>query len=170
MNNSVSHLSDSRSTEAIIDLVKGELSSRRRWLYRLFLVAAASMLAAMVSLWLTEPGPLPLRLHISFAAMCSIATGWVCVLGWVLLRKQCPTALDRIATCWMATFASGLSLCLSVAIAVLRNQIIASLWLGLIGGVLFATAVLMLRNAYRVRNQLRGKLEQLRGPTTKSVA
>ncbi len=53
---------------------------------------------------------------------------------------------------------------LSVSIAIFRDKAMAAIWLGLIGLVLFVFALVILRNAHRIRIQLKQKLDQLRSP------
>jgi hypothetical protein len=149
------------STEQALALVRGELSSGRRWAYRLTLLAASVVVAAILSLWTTEPGPLPLRLHVAFAALTCIGSGWIVVMTWILTRRNCPTALDRLATAWMATIACSLSLAVSLPIALLRGNTPAALSLGLIGLTLLGAALVLLQGVYRLRAQLRTKLAEL---------
>ena len=149
--------------DEVLALVRGELSTGRRWAYRLVLLLASLGVAALLSLWLTEPGPLPLRLHVAFAMLTCVASGWIGVLTWILTRRNCPTALDRLATAWMATIACSLFLAVSLPIAVMRGNLAAALSLGLLGIVLLGAALLMLRTAYTLRAQLRSKLAELEG-------
>ena len=96
------------STENVLALVRGELSARRRWFYRGVLLAASIGVAVIVSLWTTEPRPLPVRLHVAFAGLSVIGVSWIGVLSWILSRRYCPTAIDRIATAWVATGACSI--------------------------------------------------------------
>ena len=153
--------SASLSSDQVLALVRGELSSPRRWWYRLLLLAISIWVAAIASLWVTEPGPLPLRLHVAFAAFTAIGVGWIGVLTWILTRRSCPTALDRIATSWMATIACGLFLLVAVPIALIRDQSGVALGLGLVGLTLLAIALVLLRGAYSLRASLRTRLADL---------
>ncbi len=157
------------SSEPILAMVRGELSSSRRWFYRLMLLAVSVVLASLLALWVTEPGPLPGRLHFSFAAMTCIALGWVGVLTWILTRRSCPTALDRVATTWMATLACCVFLAVSVPIALFRGHTQAALWLGVTGGAMLVGALFLLRRAYSLRARLRAKLAELEGVSRSSV-
>jgi hypothetical protein len=143
-------------------LIRGELSSPRRWFYRAILLAASVMTAAIVSLWATEPRPLPLRLHVAFAAMTAIGAGWIAVLVWILTRRNCPTAIDRLATSWMATIACALFLAVSIPIALHRGRADhAALYLGAAGLLLLSVAALNLKLAYSLRAKLRAQLAEL---------
>jgi O-antigen/teichoic acid export membrane protein len=101
--------------------------------------------------------------------MSAIGMGWILVMSWVLLRRNCPTAFDRIATGWMATLACALSLGVSLPIALLRGNMQAALLLGLLGVALLVAALVVLRSAYRRRTTLRARLDELEGATGKSV-
>lgn len=149
--------------EKISALVEAELASGRRWLHRITLVAASIMLAIIVALWVSEPRPLLLRLHISFALMSAIALGWILVLANILLRKNCPTVGDRIATAWMSVVGSGSFAIASLAISWMRGEMMAMLTLAIVSGGLLTMAVVHLRDAYRQRERLRRRLSQLDG-------
>jgi hypothetical protein len=100
-------------------------------------------------------------LHIAFAAFTAIGGGWIAVLTWILTRRSCPTALDRIATSWMATIASGLFLAVGVPIAVMREGIPAALSLTFVGAGFLCGSLLLLRRAYFICRKLRAKLAEL---------
>ena len=157
------------STEPILAIVRGELSPTRRWVYRVMLLMVSVLLALLVALWVTEPGPLPRRLHISFAGMSSIAVGWVAVLAWILTRRSCPTAIDRLATNWMATLACCAFLAISVPIALFRGQTQAALGLGVTGVGMLALALFLLRGTYALRARLRTKLTELEAASRTTV-
>ncbi len=152
---------ESVSTEQALRTVQGELSSSRRWWYRVLLSVVGVWVAALLSLWATEPEPLPLRLHFSLGCMTIVGAGWVGVLIWILHRRNCPSALDRITTAWMATAACSLFLVVSVAIACLRGDMQAALDLGLVGLVCIGVALSMLWRAYSLRSRLQCKLTTL---------
>jgi hypothetical protein len=149
--------------EQVMTLVRGELSSRRRWFYRGVLLMASVMVAIILSLWATEPRELPLRLHVAFGAMTVIGISWIGVMIWILWRERCPTALDRIATGWVATGACGLFLCVTVGIAIARERTGGVFWIAVAGVFFLLLAVGMLRNAYSLRRRLLAKLAELEG-------
>ena len=149
------------STAPIHAIVRGELSPARRWGYRVMLVVVSIMLALLMTLWLTEPGPLPGRLHVAFAALSSIALGWIGVLVWILTRRSCPTAIDRLATNWMATLACCVFLAVSLSIATHRGDTQAIWGLGVTGLGLLSVALFLLRRSFALRARLQEKLAQL---------
>jgi hypothetical protein len=147
--------------DRVLATIHGELSTGRRWVYRLTLLAAGVALAIILSLWLTEPRPLPLRLHLAFAALSSIAAGWIAVLTWILTQKNCPSAMDRLATAWMATVACVTFLVVSLPIALMRGNTLTALSLSVMGIGLLGAALWMLCAAYAFRAKLREKLQEL---------
>jgi hypothetical protein len=149
------------STDQVMALIRGELSSPRRWFYRCVLLAASIGVAVILSLWITEPRQLPLRLHVAFAGLSAIGMSWIGVLTWILWRRRCPTALDRIATGWVATGACVLFLFIAVPIAVMRDRAGGVVCLILVGMFFLSIAVSMLWSAYSQRNYLRAKLAEL---------
>jgi hypothetical protein len=149
--------------DQVMTLVRGELSSRRRWFYRGVLLMASVLVAVILSLWATEPRQLPLRLHVAFGAMTVIGISWIGVMTWILWRKRCPTAFDRIATGWVATGACGLFLCVALGIAIARELRGGVLWIAVVGVFLLILAVGMLRHAYALRRRLLAKVAELEG-------
>ena len=155
--------------ESVLALVRGELSPARRWSYRLILLLTSVVVAALLSLWVTESKPLPTRLHIAFGAMTCIGLGWIGVLTLILTRRNCPTVLDRLATAWMATAACSVSLVISLSIALARNDIKASLAVGGTGLVLLSLALLLLSKAYSLRAKLRARLKELQATVPATI-
>lgn len=149
---------EAQMTDKALAAVRGELSSGRRGVYRLLLVVNAIWVAAVVSLWLTEPGPLPPRLHAAFAGITAVGAGWIAVLTWILTRRSCPTALDRIATGWMACGACSVFLMVAVPIAILRDAGSLTWWLAATGGVMLTIAGFVLRSAYAQRRRLMARV------------
>ena len=149
---------DPQATERMTRVVRDELASGRRQVYRFALVGAAAMLAVLLALWITEPRPLPTRLHVSLGVMSAIAAGWVVVLGRTVLRGHCPTADDRVATARMAVVASVAFLIAVVAVTVMRSAWAELAILGAVGVTLSIAAAVMLRDATRWRESLRRQL------------
>ncbi len=72
--------------EQIQALVRGELSGRSKASHAALLVAALAIAIVVMSVWVTEP-PLPMRTHLSFAAVVIIALGWSAHALRVLTHK-----------------------------------------------------------------------------------
>jgi hypothetical protein len=156
-------MANSTSDEKIQALVQAELFSNRRWLHRITLVAASTMLAIILALWTTEPKPMLLRLHVSFAIMSVIAIGWILVLASILVRKNCPTVWDRIATAWMSVVGCSTFAIASLLTTWLRGDTMAMLTLAMVSGGLLSLALFNLRNAYRWQEHLQQRLSELGG-------
>lgn len=147
--------------EPIIEMVRGELTSKKRMLYRLLLVVVCIAGSGLISLWITEPRPLPIRLHIGFGALTAICIGWVGVLSWILTRRRCPTALDRVAIAWMATIACSCFLIVAVPIGMIRGDATTAITLLAAGLPMLGFALLLLRQALQLKRTLMQKLREL---------
>ena len=145
----------------VLAIVRGELLSRRRWVYRFVLVASCIVFAGVLSLWLTEPVPLPFRLHAAFAVLLAIASGWIVVTTWFLLRVNCPTAQDQIATAWMSLVACVAMFVLAFAITASRGAVGQVLAVCGVGVPFIGAAAVRLRAAYRRREELLKRLSEL---------
>ncbi|QDT09989.1 hypothetical protein [Planctomycetes bacterium K23_9] len=165
-NDSIALSDQDVSKAAVLKMVRGELTSRRRWLYRLMLLVVSVVLAAIVSLWMTEPRPLPDRLHWGFGLMSCVALSWIVVLTWILSRRHCPTAIDRLATAWVATAACCLFVMTGVSLSLWRHDVMAVVWVGTVGIGFTVAAVAMLVRAYSLRSMLRAKLAELQSQET----
>jgi hypothetical protein len=154
-------LSSPPSTKDVTAMIQGELSSPRRWFYRIVLLAASVGVAIILSLWTTEPKQLPLRLHVAFAGLTVIGMSWIGVMTWILWQRHCPAARDRIATGWVATGACTLFLFTAVPIAVMRQRVGGVMWIALLGVFLLSIAFSMLWKAYSLRAYLRRKMTEL---------
>lgn len=151
------------SDDKVLALVQTELASNRRWLHRIALVAASTVLATILALWTTEPKPLPPRFHISFAIMSVIAIGWIVLLANILLRKNSPTVWDQIATAWMSIVGCSTFAIASQVVTWLRGDTMAMMTLAMVSGGLLVLAIFNLRNAYRRQGHLRQRLSELGG-------
>lgn len=157
--NSVDSCDHVPNMDAAMRIVTGELSTKKRWLYRALALVIFVWVMALSSMWLTEPTGLPASTNVAFAAMLVLGFGWVGVLLWILTRRSCPTAIDRIATGWMATLACSVSLVLSVAIAAIRNNSWAALTLAVTGLPILLAALLLLSSGYTLRRSLLERLK-----------
>jgi hypothetical protein len=76
-------------------LTAAELSLPSRLVHTLLLAVSLTMVAAIGSLWATEPS-LPFRTHIAFGCIVSIALAWAMFAGWVLARRRVLLGADRV--------------------------------------------------------------------------
>jgi hypothetical protein len=83
------------SLDAIRRLAQGELSMQARLGYVALLLAAAAMIAVVLSLWLTEPS-LPARTQAAFGGMSLIGCAWVSFALWALSARRPLFARDAV--------------------------------------------------------------------------
>lgn len=136
-------------------LIERELAPRRRRRYSGLIVANVGVVAALLSLWSTEPGPLPLRLHVAFGAMVGIGVAWTATLLWLRTRQTSLLADDRVALARVAVGASLVFVVVGTGIALGRAEAGAAWAVGSAGGSLLVVANVMLVRATRQRALLR---------------
>ncbi|MEM6980459.1 MAG: hypothetical protein AAF539_12420 [Planctomycetota bacterium] len=156
----MSTTTSNRLDEQIFAVVQRELTSQRRSIQRLALLGAIVMTGIVAALWITEPRPLPMRLHISFGVMSAIGLAWILILGNILVPKNCPTSWDRIATAW-ASVAGGIEFTiLSTVICAMRCAPVATIAFAVIGSIFVWIAAVSTRNAYRWQARLRNRIRE----------
>ncbi|MER7169258.1 hypothetical protein ABT336_24755, partial [Micromonospora sp. NPDC000207] len=64
-----------------------------------------AMTVLVGALWATEPGPLPVRTRLAFAAVMLLGLAWAGVAGWALARRPLFAA-DRVIAAALALTAS----------------------------------------------------------------
>ena len=148
--------------ELSLSVVRRDMSPIKRWLYRTLLVVVGALIAALLSMWVTEPEAIPITTHVAFAAMTAIGIGWIGVLTWLLVRRHDSTAVDKIATSGMAIIACTVSLVLSVAIALMRGNNWAAIALAISGLFFLGVAIWLLRCGYDLRSRLLASLKELK--------
>jgi hypothetical protein len=120
--------------------------------------------AAVVGLlWATEPGVLPVRTRIAFAAVIGIGVTWAGFAGWALARRPL-FAVDRVIGAWLAVTFSSLIALGMVTIALSRASTAVVLACGGVGATLIAAAGTLVARARAHRRALltrRDDLERL---------
>jgi hypothetical protein len=109
---------------------------------------AGALLIGM--LWVTEPGELPLRTQIAFAALILTGVAWV-VVATVALAHGPLFAIDRVVAAWLAVIFSALMTVGIGVIALTRDSVtgvVAASGLGLIL-LVAAGATLVRARSYR---------------------
>ncbi|MEM9643643.1 MAG: hypothetical protein AAF989_01505 [Planctomycetota bacterium] len=148
--------------EVSLSNIHHELSSKRRWVHRLILIANAIAIAGVLSLWVTEPGPLPTRLHVAFATLLVIQSVWIITSAWILTRRHCPDSLSRITTAWASVIACSLFTAVGVAICLQRGEPAIALGIGLMGTLAIVITTTGLRGAYSRHSSLNETLLDLK--------
>lgn len=138
-----------------------ELSLGSRVTYGLLLLFDLLVLAAVASLWLTEPA-LPLRTHLAFGGIVLVGLAWAAFFAWTLGRRKVLLARHRLAAGRIAVAATGLftagSLLLAAFVEPMRSTGLAA---GAFGVTLLVVAALVFRGARRRFEELRERVARL---------
>jgi hypothetical protein len=89
------------------------------------LVAGVAGLVFVGLLWATEPGELPGRTRLAFAALMALCLVWTGFGAWVLTRRVPLFALDRVVAAWIALAASVLTTAGGLAVSPLPGVVLA---------------------------------------------
>ncbi|MFI6297960.1 hypothetical protein ACIBEJ_40660 [Nonomuraea sp. NPDC050790] len=138
------------SPDDIIAKLSPVLSPWRRFGGLAALLAGLGGAVALGSLWLTEPGQLPDRLHLGFALLLALCLAWAGYGGWVLTRRAPMFALDRVVAGWLSVAASAMTAVLLAVLAALRDTPV----LFAVGPLLVAVAGVVTFLAHRRRDAL----------------
>ena len=143
------------SAAAALAIVRRELAPGRRGLYAAMLVAVATLLGLLLSLWLTEPGPLPPRLHAGFGALALLNAGWCVALVRILVRRGAVVD-DRILLARTAVLGASLFGIVGTAVALSRESASAATAVVALSLTFVALASGLLARALAVRRDLLG--------------
>jgi hypothetical protein len=135
------------------DMVRRELSMPKRITYLFLLLLTLTGAGLIGSLWLTEPGPLPLRTHLAFGALVAINLAWSALFGWIVTRRKVLFAVHQVIAGWMAVAFCGIFLLFGALIAISRGNATALFAVGLVGIAMVFVAIMILKRA-RHRRQL----------------
>jgi hypothetical protein len=133
-------------------LLDAELSLKARLAHVALLIAAGLGTAALLSLWLTEPG-LPARTHAAFVVLVAMNVSWSLYALRVLTRRRVLFARHRIIAGRMAVTFTSVFLAGAIAMGVTTGAAAAVLAAGL-GVVMLAAAVALLARAHRAHARL----------------
>lgn len=136
-----------------------ETSLRSRLAYVALLLASLTMTCIVGALWLTEP-VLQLRVQLAFGVMVVIGLSWVAFAVWVLTQRRVLFARDRIIAGRMAVTFTTVFVAGALAVAYATGASAAYL-AALLGIVMLAAAVAMLRRAHRTFARLTERREAL---------
>lgn len=143
------------SAEAALAIIRRELAPGRRGLYAAMLIVVATLLGLLLSLWLTEPGPLPSRLHAAFGALVLLNTGWCATLVRILARRR-TLVDDRVLLARTAVFAASLFGIVGTAVAISRERASAATAVVALSLTFVALASGLLARALAARRDLLG--------------
>ncbi|XTZ14502.1 hypothetical protein ACQSSU_23880 [Micromonospora echinospora] len=149
------------SAQEIIDRLAPTLSVRTRIRAVAALLAGLAGAVFVVSLWWSEPGPLPGRTQLAFALFTVFSVAWACYGGWLLTRKVPLFATEQVIAAWIALIASVVTTGL-VAIVAGRSGtgLVPAL---AIGGLFVAAALVLALRAHTRRAALLRRIRKLTG-------
>ncbi|MEO8673676.1 MAG: hypothetical protein ABI411_20370 [Tahibacter sp.] len=148
-------------------LAETQLSTGSRLAYVGLLLFASTMLAVVVSLWMTEPN-LPARTQIAFALMSGIGIAWMGFAIWVLRHRRVMLAGHRQVAGRMAVFFTGLFV-LGAGITAVLSRAPASIAALLAGLVMLGVAIAILRSASHQQSRLHARRDQLQRELDESL-
>ncbi len=136
------------SIAEIQHLAADQLSLRSRIGHTLVLVVSLTMAVGVGSLWVTEPS-LPLRAHVAFAMIVSMALTWSGFATWILFRRRVLLGTDRVIAARIGVAFSGLATVAMLALGYWGGAGRPAYLAGLINGGLFLCAMVLLVRAQR---------------------
>lgn len=146
---------------AVLRLMHSELSTAARIGYTLLLLIGITGAGLLGSLWLTEPGTLPVQTQWAFGLIIAINISWAVLSAWVLSQRKVLYARHRVIAGWMAVvFCTGF-LVIGAAIACQRANVKALILIGIVGIAELIVAVALLRRARRRRSELLARRDEL---------
>lgn len=149
------------NSEQAVALVQQEMSKRARLGHVALLMAALCGGLAVVSLWMTEPA-LPLRTHLAFFALTTIAGGWTWHAARVLRTRAVLLAPHRVRAAWLSVICSAVFTVGGLSARVMYGWRPGAL-AAASGVVLMLVATALLIRARRQQAALRARLRELEG-------
>ena len=140
-------------------IVRG-LTLRRRMGHVLAGLGGLAGALLIGTLWVTEPGELPVRTQIAFAALILMGMAWA-VLAAVALTRGPLFAIDRVVAAWLAVTFSALSTVGIVAIALTRDSVTGVVAASSLGLTLLVAAGATLVRARSYRAALLVRMREL---------
>jgi hypothetical protein len=149
------------STQEMLDRLAPSLSPWRRLRAVLALLAGLAGGGFITALWWSEPGPLPGRTQLAFAALTVFCLVWAGYGCWLLTRRVPLFATDRVIAGWIALVASLVS---SIGVASIALQRGTGVGAAVAVGCLFvAVSLVLVVRAHARRAQLLRLQRELTG-------
>ncbi|GAA3690189.1 hypothetical protein GCM10022224_064510 [Nonomuraea antimicrobica] len=149
------------SARELIERLEPELSPRRRVRALAALVAGLAGTVFVTALWGGEPGPLPVRTHLSFGVFTVFCLAWAGYGGWLLTRRVPLFATDRVIAAWIALVASAVTTGLVAVVTVQRGTGVGPALA--VGGLFVAAALALTVRAHHRRAALLRRKRELMG-------
>jgi hypothetical protein len=142
------------TVEQVQEMARRELSTPTRIGYLLLLMFTLMGAGLIGTLWLTEPGPLPLRTQVAFGLLVAINLSWSALFGWVLSQRKVLFAIHGVIAGWMAVVFCSVFLLFGLAIGMSRMNPTMCIIVGAVGIVQLFVAIMMLKRSQRRRREL----------------
>ena len=155
---------EQRSLQRVRRLASSEASLGSRIFYTALLVFSLSAGILLLTLWLTEPEPLPTRTKIGFLFCLAAAFSWAAFAGWTLSNRRRMFARQKVVASALALVFTSLFLVGGVTISLMRGRGDQAALLGVTGGTMVACAALLHAQARTIRRLLLEQKERLDGP------
>ena len=110
------------TVEQVQEMARRELSTPTRIGYLLLLMFTLMGAGLIGTLWLTEPGPLPLRTQVAFGLLVAINLSWSALFGWVLTQRKVLFAIHSVIAGWMAVAFCSVFLLFGLAIGIYEDE------------------------------------------------
>ena len=156
------------TVEQVQEMARRELSTPTRFGYLLLLMFTLLGAGLVSTLWITEPGPLPLRTQVAFGLLVLINLAWSALFGWVLTQRKVLFAIHSVIAGWMAVVFCSVFLLLGLAIGFTRMNSTALILVGAMGTVQLFAAIIMLKRSQRRRRDLLARRQELTGALAES--
>jgi hypothetical protein len=156
------------TVEQVQKMARRELSTATRIGYLLLLMFALLGAGLISTLWLTEPGPLPLRTQVAFGLLIVVNLSWSVLFGWVLTQRKVLFAIHSVIAGWMAVVFCSVFLLLGLAIGMMRMNPTMTAIVGIVGAIQLLVAVIMLKRGKRRRCELLARRHVLVGALAES--
>jgi hypothetical protein len=149
------------TVEQVQEMARRELSMPTRIGYLLLLMLTLMGAGLISTLWITEPGPLPLRTQVAFGLLVTINLAWSVLFGWVLTQRKVLFAVHNVIAAWMAVAFCSVFLLAGLAIGWMRMNSTALVLVGVVGLVQLLAAIIMLKRSRRRRRELLARRDVL---------
>lgn len=147
--------------DEILRRLRPEMSAWSRLGYLYLLLVGLGGGGMIGLLWATEPGPLPLRLHLAFGGMILAGLTWAAFAGWVISARRPLFARERVIAGWIALVFSLAATLSGVVVGLGRGTEATLATTAGVGSVLVAAASWLLLRARRWRRQLLERVQEL---------
>ncbi|SEM53561.1 hypothetical protein [Nonomuraea pusilla] len=147
------------SAQDLIERLAPALSRRTRIGAVATLLAGVAGAVFMVTLWWSEPGPLPDRTQVAFAVLTVFCVAWAGYGGWLLTRRVVLFATDQVIAAWI-----GLAASLATTAVVTMTAVQRGTGVGLplaVGGLFVAVALALAVRAHARQAALLRRLREL---------